>query len=191
MVDIVRWLVTWLLWKLGWLGRGLLGAEYKRPDPDDPQYQPIVNEDHPLFACTVERLDVRRCIMGENQWFTVLACGLDGERLGGVKLQWKLERAGVGTVIDMPNWIGETRETDGACRFFHTQLPCRYTLVVEGTWLVKNIRTDLPWKCYANGYCTHADPGTFWNPGKGGWLAVLKPGKFGYWCLLGLRGDEA
>ena len=189
MTHLIRWWLTWLLAKLGLLGKGLLTPQYVPPDPNDPQYRPVVNEVHPLFTATVERLDVRRCLTGAYQWFTVLATGLDGERLGGVKLRWELEGAGVGTIIDMPNWMGETRG-DGACRFFHTQVPCRYSLIVEGTWLVKNIRTDLPWKCYANGFCTHANVNEFFNPGPGGWLVVLAPGRFGYWVMLRLKGEK-
>jgi len=120
----------------------------------------------------------------------VLATGTDGERLGGVHLAWELERAGVGTIIDMPNWMGETRSSDGASRFFHTQRPARYSLYVDGELLVSNVRTDLPWKCYSNGYCTHADINEFFNPGPGGWLVVLCPGRFGYWIMLKLK-DES
>ena len=187
MHRFLRWLITWLLDKLGWLGKGLVTPQYERPDPNAPEFQPRVNPEHPLFTAEVERLDVKRCIGGEYQWFTVIALGLDDKRLGGVPLHFELERAGVGTIMDMPNWRGETRGTDGACRFFHTQRPCRYTLIVDDTWLIENIRTDLPWKCYYNGYCTCADPGSFNNPGLGGWLAVLGPGKFAYWITLRLK----
>jgi len=178
---IVIRLLTWLFVRLGWPS-----AQYEQPDPNAPEFQPVIH-DHPLFTVEVERLDVKRCIMGENQWFTVLAFGLDWIKLGGVRHQWILEDAGKGTVIDLPNWQGETRETDGACRFFHIQQPARYSLIVEGNLLVSNIRTDLPWKCYANGYCTHAYIDDFGNPGLGGWLAILKPGRFGYWIYLKLK----
>ena len=188
-MNMIRWLVTWLLAKLGWLGKSLVMPQDEMPDPNAPEFQPRVNPDHPLFSAVVERLDVKRCISGEAQWFTVIAFDQLGERLGEVKLAWELERAGVGTVMDMPNWRGETRGSDGACRFFHAQRPARYRLIVEGVWLIENIRTDLPWKCYANGYCTTADPGSFENPGRGGWLVVVKPGVFGYWLYLSLKGE--
>lgn len=187
MANVIRWWLTWLLAKLGWLGRGWVTPQYERPDPNDPQYRPVVNPDHPLFTAIVEQLNVKRCITGEYQWFTVLATGRDGERLGGVKIRWELEGAGIGTIIDMPNWMGETRGTDGACRFFHAQQPCRYTLIVEGTWLVRNVRTDLPWKVYANGYATYAELNAFVSSGPGGWLAILMPGRFGYWVMLSLK----
>jgi len=187
MANVVRDLVTRLLAKLGLLGGRLFLPQWEPPDPNDPQYQPVVNPDHPLFDATVERLDVKRCLTGEYQWFTVIAFDQDGERLGGVKLKWELNDVGIGTVLDMPNYVGETRLSDGASRFFHTQRPCSYTLVVEGTWLIKNVRTNLPWRCYSNGYCTHCDPGDFVNPGPGGWLVILGPGRFGYWCYLKLK----
>ena len=187
MADVIRWLVTWLLVKIGLLGRPLMTPQYERPDPNAEEFQPRVNPDHPLFTAEVELLDVKRCIGGEAQWFTVIAFDQFEERLGEVKLKWELERAGVGTIMDMPNWRGETRESDGACRFFHAQRPARYRLIVDGTWLVENVRTDLPWKVYSNGYATHADPGTFENPGRGGWLVVLGPGKFSYWITLRLK----
>ena len=190
MIHLIRRLVTWLLDKLGLLsGRGLLWPSTTLPDPNAPEFQPVVNENHHLFTAEVERLDVKRCIRGEAQWFTMIAFDQLGGRLGEVELRWELERAGVGTVMDMPNWMGETRESDGACRFFHAQRPARYRLIVEDVWLVENIRTDLPWKCYANGYCTHADVGTFQNPGRGGWLVVLKPGRFAYWVIIHLKGE--
>jgi len=182
-----RRFLTWLLAKLGWLGEGLLTPQYTRPDPGAAEFQPRVNPAHPLFTAEVERLDVKRCIGGEYQWFTVIALGLDDKRLGGVKLQWELENVGIGTVLDMPNYVGQTRRSDGSSRFFHTQMPCRYRLIVEGTWLVENVSTALPWKCYYNGFCTYADPGTFVNPGRGGWLSVTGPGKFGYICHLQLK----
>jgi len=160
-----------------------VGVQAIPPDPNDPQYQPIVNWDHPSFNVDVERLDVKRCIAGEAQWLTVVAVA-GNERLGGVELKWELEGAGVGTVIDLPNWVGITRESDGACRFFHTQKPCRYSLYVEGEWLLRNVRTDLPWKCYANGYCTYTNVEEFQAGGVGGWLTVLGPGKFAYWVTL-------
>jgi len=189
MKNALRIFLTWLLAKLGLLGKGLLKPQAILLDPKDPQYRPVVNADHPLFDAVVERLDVKRCIGGEYQWFTTIAFGLEGERLGGVRLGWELEGAGIGTVIDMPNWVGETRDSDGACRFFHTQQPCRYSLYAEGEWLVRNVRTDLPWKCYANGYCTYANVEEFLGGygGVGGWLAVLMPGRFAYWITLKLK----
>ena len=186
----LRELLTNVLAWLGLLGRGWFRppmAMWEKPDPDDPEFQPVINADHPLFDATVERLDVKRCIGGEYQWFTVIALDPFDERLGGVKLHWELEGAGVGTIIDMPNWMGETRDTDGASRFFHAQRPARYRLVVEGVWLVENVRTDLPWMEFSNGYKTYADPNAFENPGLGGWLAVLRPGHFAYWVMLRLK----
>jgi len=185
-----RRFLTWLLAKLGWLGKSLLRPQYERPDPNAPEFQPRVNPEHPLFTAKVERLDVRRCIGGEYQWFTVITFDQEGERLGEVKLKWELENVGVGTVLDMPNYVGQTRRSDGSSRFFHTQRPCRYTLVVEGEWLVENVSTALPWKCYYNGFCTYADPDTFANSGRGGWLAVLGPGKFSYLITLRLKGES-
>jgi len=84
MANVVRYLVTRFLAKLGLLGGRLFLPQWEPPDPNDPQYQPVVNSDHPWFTATVERLDVKRCLTGEYQWFTVLATGTDGERLGGV-----------------------------------------------------------------------------------------------------------
>lgn len=176
-VIVIRFL-TWLFVRLGWITAQLL-------DPNAPEFQPVIHE-HPLFTVEAERLNVKRCIMGENQWFTFLVVDQQANHLGGVVIEPGLEDAGIGTVIDEPCWFGVTRGTDGALRFRHTCYPCSYSIYVEGDLLVSNVRTDLPWVEYANGQKSFVDIETARGI-IGGWLAVNKPGYWAYWFYLRLK----
>ena len=184
---VMRRLVTWLLAKLGWLGKSLVTPQYQMPDPNDPKYQPKMHE-HSLFNAEARLRSVKECIGGMQQWFTVSVVDEKGEPLSDVPLRFELEGAGKGVFYDMPNWESEPR--DGVSRFFHKQQPATYRLYVDGELLVSNISTALPWKCYYNGYCTYADPGSFQNPGRGGWLAILGPGKFSWAIKVTLKPSQ-
>lgn len=185
-MNLIRRLVTWVWAKLGLLGKSLLTPQYERPDPNDPKYLPKFHK-HPLFTAEARLRDVKECIGGMQQWFTVSVVDVDGEPLSDVPLRFELEGAGKGIFLDKPNWESETR--DGHSRFFHMQRPATYRLYANGKLLVSNLSTALPWQCYYNGYCSCTDPGTFRNPGRGGWLAILKPGAFSWAIELTLKGE--
>ena len=166
------WLaIKWLLWRLGWMGRGVRALA----EEEDPTIRPVYH-DNPLFSVETWRLGACEAKVGDNQWFTVFVRDAQDKPLADVEIHWDIEW-GQGVVADRPRWIGTTNER-GVCRFMHTCKPTRYELYANGALVLSNVSTDLNVDCYCNPY-HDSKSGAMW-----GWRKLNKPGFYGYYVYL-------